>query len=216
MEKDRFSHLPNVEIDGQWYKAACGTYFCEGCAMWSGHSCRLNPEGITISGEPCAYGYILERVEPEPEPEPETETGPESGFKAMNIGGVKYIAVESTGGCAGCALPDKDECQFEGRCKAGGNNVYARMPEPKAEKQEDPTNPPYYQSYPVETIDMMVRIFGKEAVRQHCLCTAFKYRMGLGRKGAEDKTVEVAPYEAIQKDMAKEQWYLNKAKELEA
>jgi len=263
MEKDRFSHLPTVEIKGQWYKAVEGEE-CDsnaGCAMWDGRTCTLVPKGMVLEGVPCGSGYILKdagvriiqgklciivdspiscdgcafmgergctleqpcsfngrpkqyrELNPVRE-EPEPEQG--SCFKAINIDGVKYIAVESTGGCAGCELLDKDECQFEGRCKAGAYNVYVRMPEPKAEKQEDLTNPLYYQSYPVETIDMMVRIFGKEAVRQHCLCTAFKYRMRLGMKGAGGKTVEVASYEAIQKDMAKEQWYLNKAKELEA
>ena len=50
---------------------------------------------------------------------------------------------------------------------------------------------------------MRVDIFGRESTRQWCVMTAFKYRMRLGLK------------DDIQQDLAKEQWYLNKAKELE-
>ena len=214
MEKDRFSHLPKIEIEGQWYKAVCGTYYCEGCAMWSGHSCRLNPEGVTISGEPCAYGYILKETEPEPEPEPEKRAG------TFNIQGKTCTVESSEKQCDGCAFEYLGGgCMLVQSCGLRPYKIYRQVGHKEQEKQEDLTNPLYYQSYPVETIDMidmMVRIFGKEAVRQHCLCTAFKYRMRLGRKGADGKTVEVAPYDVIQKDMAKEQWYLNKAKELEA
>ena len=64
-------------------------------------------------------------------------------------------------------------------------------------------HPSHYNQYPIETIDMMVSIFGKEAARQWCIMTAFKYRMRLGYK------------DDINQDLAKEQWYLNKAKELE-
>lgn len=66
----------------------------------------------------------------------------------------------------------------------------------------DAINPDYYKSYPVETIDMMVAVFGKEATRQHCLLTAFKYRMRLGKK------------DNVQQDLSKENWYLNKAESL--
>lgn len=64
-------------------------------------------------------------------------------------------------------------------------------------------NPSHYKQYPIESIDMMVSIWGKEKTRDFCLMTAFKYRMRLGHKDAVDQ------------DMAKEKWYLDKAKELE-
>lgn len=73
-----------------------------------------------------------------------------------------------------------------------------------ASKDEEMVNhPSHYNHYPKETIDMMVDIFGKEATRQWCVMTAFKYRMRMGLK------------DDINQDLAKEQWYLNKAKELE-
>ena len=65
-------------------------------------------------------------------------------------------------------------------------------------------HPSHYNTYSVETIDMMVRVFGKEKVADWCEITAFKYRMRMGTK----------PYNSIEQDLKKEQWYLNKAKEL--
>ena len=65
-------------------------------------------------------------------------------------------------------------------------------------------HPSHYNTYSVETIDMMVRVFGKEKVADWCEITAFKYRMRMGTK----------PDNSIEQDLKKEQWYLNKAKEL--
>ena len=73
----------------------------------------------------------------------------------------------------------------------------------KSESKEMVNHPSHYNQYPKETIDMMVDIFGKEYTRMWCVMTAFKYRMRLGHK------------DDINQDLAKEQWYLNKAKELE-
>ena len=65
-------------------------------------------------------------------------------------------------------------------------------------------HPKHYNQYPVEVIDMMIRIWGEEATRTFCILNAFKYRMRVGHK---DDT---------QSDLAKEKWYLDKAKELSA
>jgi hypothetical protein len=65
-------------------------------------------------------------------------------------------------------------------------------------------HPSHYNTYSVETIDMMVRVFGKEKVADFCEINAFKYRMRMGTK----------PFNSIEQDLKKEQWYLNKAKEL--
>ena len=65
-------------------------------------------------------------------------------------------------------------------------------------------HPNHYNTYPMETIDMMVAIWGKEKVADFCEINAFKYRMRMGTK----------PDNAIEQDLKKEQWYLNKAKEL--
>ena len=51
------------------------------------------------------------------------------------------------------------------------------------------------QRYDLETIEMMRKIWGDEAVAQWCEMTAFKYRMRMGHK------------DDIQKDMEKGKWY---------
>ena len=71
------------------------------------------------------------------------------------------------------------------------------------QKMSDEVNsPPRYNQYPIEAIDMMVNIWGAKNTAIFCEINAFKYRMRLGHK------------DNIEQDLAKEQWYLNKAKEL--
>ena len=73
----------------------------------------------------------------------------------------------------------------------------------KEEKINDPVNhPSHYNDYDVECIEMMRRIWGDEQVAIFCKLNAFKYRMRLGHK------------DAIDQDLAKEQWYINKLNEL--
>ena len=60
----------------------------------------------------------------------------------------------------------------------------------------------HYNLYPIEVIDMMISIFGTEKVKTFCVLNAFKYRMRLALK------------DDINQDLAKEKWYLEKAKEL--
>ena len=69
-------------------------------------------------------------------------------------------------------------------------------------KQDLVNHPEHYTSYPIETIDMMVAIWGKQTVANYCTINAFKYRMRAGKK------------DNVQQDLAKEKWYLDKADEL--
>lgn len=63
-------------------------------------------------------------------------------------------------------------------------------------------HPTHYNQHPMETIDEMVLLFGKEAVINFCICNAWKYRTR-------------APYkDKLEEDNAKSDWYLAKAKEL--
>jgi hypothetical protein len=68
--------------------------------------------------------------------------------------------------------------------------------------EENVNHPKHYNNYPIEVIEMMLRIFGKQNTINFCLMNAFKYRMRLGLK------------DDILQDLQKEQWYLSKAKEL--
>lgn len=70
----------------------------------------------------------------------------------------------------------------------------------------DASNPDYYKCYPYESIEILEKVFGKEAVATFCLLTAFKHRMRLGYKGEGEK--------ALKQDLNKEAWYLKKYHEL--
>ena len=75
---------------------------------------------------------------------------------------------------------------------------------PTTQPTYDHINPEHYKQSGKEVIDMMIDIWGKEAVATHCEITAFKYRMRLGLK----------PEQPIERDIEKAKWYEEKAKEL--
>lgn len=69
-------------------------------------------------------------------------------------------------------------------------------------KQDSPTSPSHYRAYDMESIEMMIRIWGKQRVAEWCEITAFKYRCRVGMK------------DDVQQDLQKEAYYLAKWKEL--
>lgn len=69
---------------------------------------------------------------------------------------------------------------------------------------EHVNHPEHYNRYSMEVIDMMVAIYGREQTALWCEMTAFKYRLRMGTK----------PENPMERDFNKEEWYLNKAKEL--
>jgi hypothetical protein len=69
---------------------------------------------------------------------------------------------------------------------------------------ENVNHPNHYNTYDVEVIDMMERIWGPEKTAVFCELNAFKYRMRMGTK----------PTSPVTEDLEKEVWYLNKMKEL--
>lgn len=74
----------------------------------------------------------------------------------------------------------------------------------ETQKINDNVNhPSHYNQYPIEIIDMMIVLFGTEATFYFCLLNAFKYRMRAGNK------------QNLEEDLAKETWYLDKAKEID-
>lgn len=68
----------------------------------------------------------------------------------------------------------------------------------------DFVKPDHYKQFQMETIDMMIKIWGIEVVIIHCEITAFKYKMRLGAK----------PDQPVERDLKKAQWYIDKANEL--
>ena len=71
-------------------------------------------------------------------------------------------------------------------------------------ENQDHINPQHYKNYSKEVIDMMIAIYGKAQTALYCEMNAFKYRMRMGKK----------PENPIEQDLQKEEWYLNKAKEI--
>lgn len=87
-------------------------------------------------------------------------------------------------------------------------NKDTQMRTPKDELRapyEEVNHPQHYNNYDVEVIDMMEKIFGKEETAIFCKLNAFKYRMRAGTK----------PGQSADKDLKKEQWYLDRKRELE-
>lgn len=69
---------------------------------------------------------------------------------------------------------------------------------------ESNINPSHYKCHGMECIDEMEVVFGIERVISFCVCNAWKYRYRCDNKGKHDE------------DLAKSDWYLAKAKELES
>lgn len=84
------------------------------------------------------------------------------------------------------------------------NGTHLRPQDNKETEYEYVNHPKHYNNYDVEVIDMMERVFGTDETYSFCKLNAFKYRMRAGTKPNID----------VQQDLDKEQWYLNKAKEL--
>ena len=59
----------------------------------------------------------------------------------------------------------------------------------------------YNREGALECIDEMILVFGKEVVKNFCLCNAWKYRYRAADKNGEE-------------DLKKSDWYLKKYKEL--
>lgn len=64
-------------------------------------------------------------------------------------------------------------------------------------------HPTHYETGQFECIDVMVETQGVEAVKDFCICNAFKYLYRHRRKNGKE-------------DIEKARWYLNKYLELEA
>jgi len=97
---------------------------------------------------------------------------------------------------------DVQEVRVEpsGVCTISNNNLGIIVSTPKPDK----TEPSHYKNQSIETIDMMVRIWGAKAVVLFCEINAFKYRMRVGSKEGE----------SIDDDIKKAQWYEQRANEL--
>lgn len=94
-----------------------------------------------------------------------------------------------------CVAENEEPCVI---CKHGREvpNQYPDLFEPA----DDPVNSPahYARSCSLECIDVMEVTFGKTAVRNFCLCNAFKYMWRYENKNGQE-------------DLQKAKWYLDRA-----
>lgn len=78
--------------------------------------------------------------------------------------------------------------------------MYVAKLEPK---NEDMVNhPDHYKAGELECIDVMLALYGKEAVMAFCMCNAFKYQWRCNNKGN------------CKQDIEKARWYNSKFLEL--
>ena len=70
----------------------------------------------------------------------------------------------------------------------------------KTQKNETVNHPTHYQGKN-ECIDVMIAMFGKEAVKHFCMCNAYKYRFRADKKNGDE-------------DIKKAEWYETKLIEL--
>ena len=103
--------------------------------------------------------------------------------------------------CSGCVLNGKfkscyNMCLSNDEVNEAYNIIYAA---------NEVNHPTHYTSGKHECIDVMVAMFGVEAVKDFCKCNIFKYRFRAGLK----------PGESAEKDISKAEWYEDKLIELE-
>lgn len=103
-----------------------------------------------------------------------------------------------------------DKCRGDFRhhhlfCEAAYNLIKSNenTPTPVENEVEDIINHPnhYNRTDAMESIDEMVLVFGREAVKNFCLCNVWKYRYRVADKNGTE-------------DIKKSDWYMRKYKEL--
>ena len=72
----------------------------------------------------------------------------------------------------------------------------------RAEPNEMVNHPKHYNTEGLECIDVMIKLFGKDAVLNFCMLNSFKYQRRCNSKGN------------CKQDLSKARWYLNKYLEL--
>ena len=113
--------------------------------------------------------------------------------------------------CCDCPIKETDACLCT-RDDTNSCTGYSDVHEAIAEymtKQEATSKPNDIINHPshycrdggMESIDEMVLVFGKEAVKNFCLCNVWKYRYRSSEKNGTE-------------DLKKSDWYMRKYKEL--
>ena len=110
--------------------------------------------------------------------------------------------------CPKCSLEALSKDLYETNklaCDIVSDNIMKEFKNSKNMSEIEGVNhPSHYNKGGIEAIDAMESAFGIDAVIAFCKCNAFKYQWRAGEKDGE----------SYEKDIAKAQWYLNKATEL--
>ena len=109
--------------------------------------------------------------------------------------------------CRDCILRDESICYAYGdevEATYVSKNYKMLFGDDETEEQpvaDDHVNHPAHYQGKNECIDVMIAMFGKEAVKHFCMCNAYKYRFRADKKNGEQ-------------DIAKAEWYETKLIEL--
>ena len=114
------------------------------------------------------------------------------------------VSAEFHGGCKGCPsdygyLPDPEWCDDD-NCELCWDREILETENSHA--TDNVNHPKHYETGKFECIDVMVETQGVDAVKNFCLCNAFKYIYRTKRKNGLE-------------DVKKAIWYLEKYVELE-
>lgn len=95
--------------------------------------------------------------------------------------------------CADCALKDRPNCTM---CNTEENTriMLENYDIVFGTKSDSVDHPAHYQGKN-ECIDVMVAMFGKEAVKHFCMCNAYKYRYRADKKNGEEDRLKAEWYE---------------------
>ena len=100
-----------------------------------------------------------------------------------------------------CSVCDENLDEFRERTSPPEQPTKPPMPPVNPPKDEEINHPSRYAGGKYECIDIMLDVFGEEAVKHFCLLNAFKYLWRQEKKGGAE-------------DVKKAIWYLNKYIEL--
>lgn len=107
--------------------------------------------------------------------------------------------------CKDCVLRDchKGGCKFTGSFDSMKDELVEQAYNLAfgGEEVNDNVNHPTHYQGKNECIDVMIAMFGKEAVKHFCMCNAYKYRFRADKKNGSE-------------DIAKAEWYETKLIEL--
>ena len=109
--------------------------------------------------------------------------------------------------CKGCCFyeddsSDKSFCKIKNLIGKNPSEVRFVCEEETPKETDNVNHPSHYETGKFECIDVMLETQGVEAVKDFCICNAFKYLYRNRRKNGDE-------------DIAKAIWYLQKFLELE-